>query len=163
MHVFFFFHWYNAEMLLLSNNVNDYYFVSQGKTTIPGLDDGEELLVTDVSACLRSSKNIALSKLWIIPRIERELMFFHEFIIVWCFSTTFVFCHHHLSFQPNILAATFMIQCWIICIETLTSFARRPFWKMLTQLQHVTKSENGMWLKIAPSRADEVSVIFLSC
>lgn len=37
-------------MLLLSNNVHDYYFVSQGKTTIPGLDDGEELLVTDVSA-----------------------------------------------------------------------------------------------------------------
>ncbi|XP_018395058.1 PREDICTED: myosin heavy chain, muscle isoform X14 [Cyphomyrmex costatus] len=35
------------EMCLLSNNINDYYFVSQGKTTIPGLDDGEELLVTD--------------------------------------------------------------------------------------------------------------------
>ncbi|XP_034947011.1 myosin heavy chain, muscle isoform X15 [Chelonus insularis] len=35
------------EMLLLSNNIRDYYFVSQGKTTIPGLDDGEELLVTD--------------------------------------------------------------------------------------------------------------------
>lgn len=37
-------------MLLLSNNIHDYYFVSQGKTTIPGLDDGEELLITDVSA-----------------------------------------------------------------------------------------------------------------
>ncbi|KAL6258696.1 hypothetical protein P5V15_010647 [Pogonomyrmex californicus] len=35
------------EMCLLSNNINDYYFVSQGKTTIPGLDDGDELLVTD--------------------------------------------------------------------------------------------------------------------
>ncbi|XP_070153021.1 myosin heavy chain, muscle isoform X2 [Polyergus mexicanus] len=35
------------EMLLLTNNIHDYYFVSQGKTTIPGLDDGEELLVTD--------------------------------------------------------------------------------------------------------------------
>ncbi|XP_032677928.1 myosin heavy chain, muscle isoform X7 [Odontomachus brunneus] len=35
------------EMLLLSNNIQDYYFVSQGKTTIPGLDDGEELLITD--------------------------------------------------------------------------------------------------------------------
>ncbi|XP_043518706.1 myosin heavy chain, muscle isoform X6 [Frieseomelitta varia] len=35
------------EMLLLSNNIHDYYFVSQGKTTIPGLDDGEELLITD--------------------------------------------------------------------------------------------------------------------
>lgn len=39
-------------MTLLSNNINDYYFVSQGKTVIPGLDDGEELLVTDVSAAL---------------------------------------------------------------------------------------------------------------
>ncbi|XP_046482320.1 myosin heavy chain, muscle isoform X11 [Neodiprion pinetum] len=35
------------QMLLLSNNVRDYHFVSQGKTSIPGLDDGEELLVTD--------------------------------------------------------------------------------------------------------------------
>ncbi|XP_025075682.1 myosin heavy chain, muscle isoform X15 [Pogonomyrmex barbatus] len=35
------------EMCLLSNNINDYYFVSQGKTTIPGLDDGDELFVTD--------------------------------------------------------------------------------------------------------------------
>ncbi|XP_014245710.1 myosin heavy chain, muscle isoform X23 [Cimex lectularius] len=34
-------------MCLLSNNVNDYYFVSQGKTTINGVDDGEELLITD--------------------------------------------------------------------------------------------------------------------
>ncbi|KAL0119497.1 hypothetical protein PUN28_007766 [Cardiocondyla obscurior] len=35
------------EMCLLSNNITDYYFVSQGKTTIPGLDDGDELVVTD--------------------------------------------------------------------------------------------------------------------
>ncbi|XP_025262953.1 myosin heavy chain, muscle isoform X29 [Camponotus floridanus] len=35
------------EMCLLTNNIHDYHFVSQGKTTIPGLDDGEELLVTD--------------------------------------------------------------------------------------------------------------------
>nr|XP_023023714.1 myosin heavy chain, muscle isoform X26 [Leptinotarsa decemlineata] len=32
---------------LLSNNINDYYFVSQGKTTIPGVDDSEEMKVTD--------------------------------------------------------------------------------------------------------------------
>ncbi|XP_025996506.1 myosin heavy chain, muscle isoform X25 [Solenopsis invicta] len=35
------------EICLLSNNVNDYYFVSQGKTTIPNVDDGEECLLTD--------------------------------------------------------------------------------------------------------------------
>lgn len=35
-------------MCTLSNNIKDYYVVSQGKTTIPGLDDGEELEATDV-------------------------------------------------------------------------------------------------------------------
>lgn len=35
-------------MCLFSNNITDYYFVSQGKTTIPGVDDGEECLLTDV-------------------------------------------------------------------------------------------------------------------
>ncbi|KAK6638239.1 hypothetical protein RUM44_008668 [Polyplax serrata] len=34
-------------MCLLSNNVNDYHFVSQGKTAIPGVDDGEEMTITD--------------------------------------------------------------------------------------------------------------------
>ncbi|KAG5864672.1 hypothetical protein JTB14_025102 [Gonioctena quinquepunctata] len=32
---------------LLSNNINDYYFVAQGKTTIPGVDDSEEMRITD--------------------------------------------------------------------------------------------------------------------
>lgn len=36
-------------MCLLSNDIYDYYIVSQGKTTIPNLDDGEELVLTDVS------------------------------------------------------------------------------------------------------------------
>ncbi|XP_029155871.1 myosin heavy chain, muscle isoform X10 [Nylanderia fulva] len=35
------------DICLLSNNVQDYYFVSQGKTTIPNVDDGEECLLTD--------------------------------------------------------------------------------------------------------------------
>lgn len=33
---------------LLSNNILDYHIVSQGKTTIPSVDDGEEMQVTDV-------------------------------------------------------------------------------------------------------------------
>lgn len=33
----------------MSNNVNDYHVVAQGKTTIPGVDDGEEMQATDVS------------------------------------------------------------------------------------------------------------------
>ncbi|XP_074106345.1 myosin heavy chain isoform X10 [Cotesia typhae] len=35
------------EMCCLSDNITDYYFVSQGKTTIPGVDDGEECQLTD--------------------------------------------------------------------------------------------------------------------
>lgn len=36
-------------MCLLSNNITDYYYVAQGKTTIPNVDDGEECTLTDVS------------------------------------------------------------------------------------------------------------------
>ncbi|XP_065215434.1 myosin heavy chain, muscle isoform X28 [Planococcus citri] len=35
------------DMCLLSNNINEYHFVSQGKTTIPNVDDGEEFRITD--------------------------------------------------------------------------------------------------------------------
>ncbi|XP_057329269.1 myosin heavy chain, muscle isoform X16 [Microplitis mediator] len=35
------------EMCCLTDNITDYYFVSQGKTTIPGVDDGEECQLTD--------------------------------------------------------------------------------------------------------------------
>lgn len=34
---------------LLSNDIMDYHIVSQGKTIIPGVDDGEEMRLTDVS------------------------------------------------------------------------------------------------------------------
>lgn len=35
-------------MLLLSLNPYDYHFCSQGVTTVDNLDDGEELMATDV-------------------------------------------------------------------------------------------------------------------
>lgn len=34
---------------MLSNRMEDYYFVSQGKTRIPGVSDYEEFEITDVS------------------------------------------------------------------------------------------------------------------
>lgn len=37
-------------MCILSNNIYDYVNVSQGKITIPNVDDGEECSLTDVSA-----------------------------------------------------------------------------------------------------------------
>jgi hypothetical protein len=36
-------------MTMLGNRMEDYYFVSQGKTRIPGVNDGEEMELTDVS------------------------------------------------------------------------------------------------------------------
>ncbi|RWS13676.1 myosin heavy chain: muscle-like protein, partial [Dinothrombium tinctorium] len=37
----------NTEKLLLTNDIRQYHFVSQGKVEIPGVDDKEEFLVTD--------------------------------------------------------------------------------------------------------------------
>jgi hypothetical protein len=36
-------------MCCLTDNIYDYYNVSQGKITIPNVDDGEEFQLTDVS------------------------------------------------------------------------------------------------------------------
>lgn len=49
-------------MCLLSNDVYDYHIVSQGKTTIPNVDDGEECTLTDVS--------LALSNIDTVDRIK---------------------------------------------------------------------------------------------
>lgn len=38
-----------TDMLLISTNPYDYHFCSQGVVTVDNLDDGEELLATDVS------------------------------------------------------------------------------------------------------------------
>ena len=38
----------NLDQCLLTGDIKDYYNVAQGKTSIPGLDDGEELTLTDV-------------------------------------------------------------------------------------------------------------------
>jgi hypothetical protein len=35
---------------MLSGDIMDYHVVSQGKTSIPGVDDGEEMTLTDVRA-----------------------------------------------------------------------------------------------------------------
>lgn len=37
-----------ADMLLLTTNPYDYHFCSQGVTTVEGINDGEELRLTDV-------------------------------------------------------------------------------------------------------------------
>lgn len=37
---------------LLSNNIKDYHFVSQAEVTVPGMNDTEEMSITDVSILL---------------------------------------------------------------------------------------------------------------
>lgn len=39
----------SSEMCLLSDDIYDYHFVSQGKIEIPNVDDAEEMRLTDVS------------------------------------------------------------------------------------------------------------------
>lgn len=60
---------------MLSNNIMDYHVVSQGKTTIPGLDDGEESELTDVRP---NAKSHDLQ--------DHPIDHFHYFL--WAFSST---------------------------------------------------------------------------
>jgi len=46
--------------LLSKNRISDFYYVSQGKTRIPGVNDGEEFQITDVSATARVLRVISL-------------------------------------------------------------------------------------------------------
>lgn len=39
---------FETEMLLITNNPYDYAYISQGETTVASINDGEELLATDV-------------------------------------------------------------------------------------------------------------------
>jgi len=55
-------------MCALSNNITDYYYVSQGKTTIPNVDDGEECQMNDVSGsvlveaeCYKKMKSVLVT------------------------------------------------------------------------------------------------------
>lgn len=47
-------------MCMLSNDIYDYNTVAQGKITIPNIDDGEELQLTDVSGMRMEKKVIPL-------------------------------------------------------------------------------------------------------
>uniref|UniRef100_A0A2S2PBL2 Uncharacterized protein n=1 Tax=Schizaphis graminum TaxID=13262 RepID=A0A2S2PBL2_SCHGA len=53
-------------MTYLSNRISDYYYISQGKTRIPGVNDGEEFQITDVSADPRVFNNLILCFKYII-------------------------------------------------------------------------------------------------
>ena len=48
-------------MCLLSDNIYDYYNVSQGKVTVPNMDDGEEFQLADVSSISMSGSSTLYS------------------------------------------------------------------------------------------------------
>lgn len=43
-----------TDMLLVSSNPYDFHFCSQGVTTVENLDDGQELMATDVGSFIFS-------------------------------------------------------------------------------------------------------------
>lgn len=45
-------------MTMLSNRIGDYWYISQGKTRIPGVNDGEDMEETDVSPAPRVSSSL---------------------------------------------------------------------------------------------------------
>lgn len=58
-----------SDKCLLSNNIMDYHVVSQGKTTIPNVDDGEEMELTDV----RKSMSLFVVALYAFHRLKNCL------------------------------------------------------------------------------------------
>ena len=49
-------------MCLLSNDIHDYHFVSQGKVTVASIDDKEDMQFTDVSSMLFSRDIFSAAK-----------------------------------------------------------------------------------------------------
>lgn len=75
---------------MLSNDIMDYHIVSQGKTTIPSVDDGEEMQLTDV----RAPQNAAMLS------IESCLQNYHKIKIALCHchvSSTLIFILNFLE------------------------------------------------------------------
>lgn len=62
-----------ADICLLSNEIHDYFYVSQGKTSIPGVDDGEEFQLTDVSKQIPSKYPPDVSSRCLSPYVKVEI------------------------------------------------------------------------------------------
>lgn len=107
----------NADACFLSNNIMDYYFVSQGKTSIPGVDDGEESELTDVRNLPQRIQNLCeifLLEVFESITVQPTLVTwsFDNFRMDWRFPPTFNFwtLQHLLStfwfLQPYFLSCT---------------------------------------------------------
>jgi hypothetical protein len=65
---------------MLSEDIHDYYYVSQGKTTIPGMDDGEEFQLTDVRAYKSVLSSLHFLKLYYSLFLKKVLLIFVEML-----------------------------------------------------------------------------------
>lgn len=79
-----------VDKCFLSNDIMDYNIVAQGKTVIPGVDDGEEATLTDVSPDLRLLAHLILSSSFISSAPTRLLLRLRLNGIQWrmCMSDT---------------------------------------------------------------------------
>lgn len=77
-------------MCLLSNNIYDYVNVSQGKITVPNMDDGEEGALTDVSRVIKGSFRL------IFQLLSDPTIFFY-FLFHLFFSVHFQSYNFHLK------------------------------------------------------------------
>lgn len=57
-------------MTMLSNRIGDYWYISQGKTRIPGVNDGEDMEATDVSPAPRVSSSLGEIQTPLVPLVK---------------------------------------------------------------------------------------------
>jgi len=94
-------------MCALSNNINDYYYVSQGKTTIPNVDDGEECQLTDVSDSVLVTDECYSKMIYVFV----TYMFFHS-LGVHCVALILKVSRWETkTTQPGILNMFYLLLC----------------------------------------------------
>ncbi|CAH0715839.1 unnamed protein product, partial [Brenthis ino] len=88
------------DMCLLSNDVYDYFIVSQGKTTIPNVDDGEECVLTDIRFYTRTRACIVTPSVY-APNTKHDSSWCH-FVAI-CLLSNDVNDYHIVSQGKTII------------------------------------------------------------
>lgn len=86
----------HTEMCLLSNRIGDYYYISQGKTRIPGVNDASDMEDTEVSphnvqkACFLDPiiEKFNFKKNWLHQSIARKISYGNDYKHALCHFNT---------------------------------------------------------------------------
>lgn len=62
----------DTALTMLSNRVSDYWYISQGKTRIPGVNDSMDMETTDVSPALRVSSSLGEIQILLVPHWDHS-------------------------------------------------------------------------------------------